>query len=416
MYDVILQAGHEGRTSGVTGAAANGLKEITLTPRITDAAAQVCREADLNVLRISADGLSKQSTKLAVAVHLDGTPTSGAQLLYDDETDRDFARYLRTAYARHYKHWIADNTSPLADNTGFSRYYGFRYWVTSDAEVVIEMGSIGDPDQAALWKQPGYPEWAGRVLGAAICRRLGKPVDDPGPFNSPTYGTPILGPATVTPAHAYAWFDSRVTWDDIKHSPYQVREIINKYWSIATPINVRPEVCFTQACKETGFFQYGGQVSPDQFNFAGIGAIPDGVTPGEEWPTIEAGVQGHVYRVALYAIDDPFYHNLNVIKRSLGENLWGIHKTVEHMGRTWSGFDNGYGESLVKFYLNPLLAFEYADEPSDLEPWAYDAWDQMRKAEVLSTSSQPNSTVTDQRLAVFLSRFNKAQSEGELDV
>lgn len=48
------------------------------------------------------------------------------------------------------------------------------------------------------------------------------------------------------------------------------------YCEEAEAEDIRAEVAFTQAMKETGFLQFGGDVSIEQFNFAGIG------TTGEE--------------------------------------------------------------------------------------------------------------------------------------
>ena len=43
------------------------------------------------------------------------------------------------------------------------------------------------------------------------------------------------------------------------------------YYDEATAEGVRPEVAFAQTMKETGFLQYGGDASIEQFNFAGLG-------------------------------------------------------------------------------------------------------------------------------------------------
>lgn len=410
MYDVIVQAGHEGRSSGVTGAAANGLREILLTPVIADSMTDMLVGLGYTVLRLPADGLTSQKAKIAIAVHLDGTPTSGAQMLFDDATDKPLADSLRLDWSRVYTKFIRDNTSPLADNTGYSRYYGFKYWSTTDGEVVMEFGSIGDPLQAALWAQPGYAAWAGRYMATSIANRLGSALKLPPHFGSTEQATPILGPATITPEHAFAWFNSRVTWSDVKHTKSQIKQIINAIWSWSAIAGVRPEVIFAQQCKETGFYTYGGQVYPDQFNFAGIGAVPDGITKGESWPDISSGVQGHVWRVALYAINDPHFHDLNIIKRSLATKYWGVHSTVEQMGDTWSGFKNGYGESMVRFFLTPMLSYQWQPEYL-VEPWAIEAWREMQLAGVLSDSSRPDNMVSDQRLAVFLSRYAKAHEQ-----
>ena len=41
--------------------------------------------------------------------------------------------------------------------------------------------------------------------------------------------------------------------------------------------NVRAEVAFCQAMKETGFLRYGGKVKIEQYNFAGLGSTGAGV-------------------------------------------------------------------------------------------------------------------------------------------
>lgn len=49
------------------------------------------------------------------------------------------------------------------------------------------------------------------------------------------------------------------------------------YYEEATAEGVRPEVAYVQAMKETGFLQYGGDASIEQYNFAGIGTTGNGV-------------------------------------------------------------------------------------------------------------------------------------------
>ena len=51
---------------------------------------------------------------------------------------------------------------------------------------------------------------------------------------------------------------------------------------------VRPEVAFVQTMKETGFLQYGGDASIEQFNFAGLGTTGGGV-PGNSYPDVRTG-------------------------------------------------------------------------------------------------------------------------------
>ena len=55
---------------------------------------------------------------------------------------------------------------------------------------------------------------------------------------------------------------------------------------------VRAEVVFAQCMKETGFLKYGGDVNPDQYNFAGIGAT--GAVHGASFSNVRMGIRAEV--------------------------------------------------------------------------------------------------------------------------
>lgn len=363
--DVLIQAGHEGRTSGATGAVGNGLREIDLTPRVADAAVGVLRSVGLSVLRDTAT-TSNATVKVAVAFHFDGPANAGAQFLYDDLTDKALADALRAAYDVHYDgKWLRDNTSYLADKTGYSRYYGFTQWTTTDGEVVLELDTLGDPVRATLWAQPGYPEWAGRVIGAAIARRLGKPVVDPGPYGGgpvqggtpiPVTKTPILGAPVATKEQAKTWAIAGATRHEAYYLP-TIGDIVEEYYRIGIAEGVRPDVALAQSAKETGYWYYGGDVRPLQWNFAGIGATGGG-TPGESWPSLTDGVYGHIRRLRIYAtprnkVKEYHIYDLNILHRSLPESYWGSAPSVEDLGGKWAP-SLSYGASIVKDYLMPM--------------------------------------------------------------
>ena len=56
-----------------------------------------------------------------------------------------------------------------------------------------------------------------------------------------------------------------------------IEEFCQIFYEEAIAENIRPEVAFCQAMKETGFLQFGHDVKPDQCNFAGLGATGNGV-------------------------------------------------------------------------------------------------------------------------------------------
>ena len=66
---------------------------------------------------------------------------------------------------------------------------------------------------------------------------------------------------------------------------------------------VKAEVAFTQAMKETGWLQYGGDVKIEQFNFAGLGATGGGV-PGLSFADVRTGIRAQVQHLKAYASRD----------------------------------------------------------------------------------------------------------------
>lgn len=62
---------------------------------------------------------------------------------------------------------------------------------------------------------------------------------------------------------------------------------------------LRADLLWAQMLNETGYGQYGGDVVPEQNNFAGIGATGGG-RPGAYFETAEAGVLAHVTHMVAY--------------------------------------------------------------------------------------------------------------------
>jgi hypothetical protein len=376
--DVLIQAGHEGRTSGLTGAHANGLREIDITPRISDAAVAWLTARGVSVLRDTAD-TGEATVKIAVAVHLDGTPHSGAQFLYDDATDKPLADHLRRMWKVDvgYPEWLPDNTSWLADDEGWSRYYGFRKWTTTDGEVVFELGSLGQASQADLWRQPGYAEWAGRWLGHGIATRLGVASTAPGPFGSNPEepappGTPILGPATATTAQATAWLRRR-------GAHQRALNVVSIYFDVFPDLGVDPAVGIAQMAKETRygtFIRHNGEpatVTPDHHNWAGIkttrGGSNDDPAAHETFPDDLTGITAQRDHLFLYA--DSMVPN-TPDPRHFPERA-GTARTVEALNGKWAG--PTYGTSLVSNYLVDLQATRVSPGSvwSDRDEW--ESWE-----------------------------------------
>lgn len=105
---------------------------------------------------------------------------------------------------------------------------------------------------------------------------------------------------------------------------------------------VRAEIVFTQAMLETGWLQFGGDVSVDQFNFAGIGATGGGV-PGNSFPNVRIGIRAQVQHLKAYASTEPL--NNACVDPRFHYVTRGSAPTMEQLAGKWAA-STGYGEGL----------------------------------------------------------------------
>ena len=124
----------------------------------------------------------------------------------------------------------------------------------------------------------------------------------------------IMGHSDVTIAQMVAYYKkNNLTYDQYSGSLSQYNGVLAKggaanieiYCTIfkqeAEAEGVRVEVAFAQAMLETGFLKFGGDVKPDKYNFAGIGAT--GGVPGNEFSDVREGIRAQIQHLKCYASD-----------------------------------------------------------------------------------------------------------------
>ncbi|MGL5152465.1 MAG: SH3 domain-containing protein [Clostridium sp.] len=110
---------------------------------------------------------------------------------------------------------------------------------------------------------------------------------------------------------------------------------------------VRGDMVVAQAIWETGYFQYGGIVAPEDNNFAGIGATGNG-NEREKFPSAQIGLRAQVQHLKAYASKDPLkqdcvdprYHLVNK----------GSAPSLEELAGKWAvpGYDTSKYGSLAE--------------------------------------------------------------------
>ena len=165
---VVIQAGHEGRTTGNTGATAGSLQEVKWNIIVANEVAKQLEKWDIKVKRVPAD-TKLIKAKIAVAIHFDGANkkcSSGASIGYKNEASKEFAKRWRKIYGNYFPFaWQKDNfTRNLAN------YYGY-YYIRADKFLVLELGEITCKKQTK-WLKPRLKK-IGQLIAYTIARELG---------------------------------------------------------------------------------------------------------------------------------------------------------------------------------------------------------------------------------------------------
>ncbi|MBP3722134.1 MAG: tetratricopeptide repeat protein [Selenomonadaceae bacterium] len=139
-------------------------------------------------------------------------------------------------------------------------------------------------------------------------------------------------------------------------------ELIHYYYVEAAAEGIRPDLALCQSFKETGFYNYGGDVRPSQNNYCGLGATGGG-KHGAAFPTPQIGARAHIQHIKVYAskeppkteIVDPRY----ALVKQARPDIFGNIKTWIGLNGRWAVPGTYYGQDIIK-------KLNYALSPSGL--------------------------------------------------
>lgn len=129
------------------------------------------------------------------------------------------------------------------------------------------------------------------------------------------------------------------------------QELVSYYYEEGAREGIRPDVAFAQALKETGFFRYGGTVTPDQNNYCGLGTTSSQVK-GAYFGSARLGVRAQIQHLLAYAstrqpnmpVVDPRYR---LVRSSYGTRTLG--RWGDLNGR-WAVPGYTYGQSILSIF------------------------------------------------------------------
>lgn len=224
----------------------------------------------------------------------------------------------------------------------------------------------------------------------------------------------IKGSSSTTPQQMARYYNSMIakrksSYPSDTYSQYgaaTIDDFTQIVYDEANKVGIKAEVLFAQICNETGFLTFGGDVSAEQCNFGGIGAVGGG-TNGMDFVSyarnyysalryadpdsavsdaVRVGIRAQATHLALYATTDgniPSYSSVPVVSGQTGgtiavpdprasSSIIGTAPYVEWLGikdnhyttgeagdrvaksRGWAAANN-YGYTLINSYITPLL-------------------------------------------------------------
>ena len=158
---------------------------------------------------------------------------------------------------------------------------------------------------------------------------------------------PIGSSSNSNPAKMAVLFKEMSDFPSSIYSKYgasDIEQFCKLIYEEALAEGINPDVVFAQSMVETGWLKFGGQVSPEQCNFAGIGALDSGVCGasfnGYGSESVRMGIRAQVQHLKAYSgtgelvnqCIDPRFH---LVKR-------GTAPFVENLSGTWAS-DVSYG-------------------------------------------------------------------------
>lgn len=165
---------------------------------------------------------------------------------------------------------------------------------------------------------------------------------------APEAKTPVMGESEVTAEQLRAY---------LRKANPNAPDYAALYLTIGRAYGVRGDLVFCQSCKETGFWRFGGQVLPEQNNFAGLGATNGGAR-GASFSHPAIGIEAQIQHLYCYATTADLPPG-----RALVDPRWdaavaagyrGVAPCWEDLNGRWAVPGPTYGQDIVRMWREVL--------------------------------------------------------------
>ena len=175
--------------------------------------------------------------------------------------------------------------------------------------------------------------------------------------------TKIMGTSQTSVAQMVRYYKANASGYDTFKAKYEgkydgslakggartIEQFAQIFYEEANAEGVKAEVAFTQCMKETGFLKYGGDVLPNQYNFAGIGAT--GAVHGAKFKDVRTGIRAQIQHLKAYASTSPLNNacvdpRFNLVTRNTAPYVEWLGIKENPNGYGWASAKN-YGYDIV---------------------------------------------------------------------
>lgn len=175
--------------------------------------------------------------------------------------------------------------------------------------------------------------------------------------------TKIMGTSQTSVAQMVRYYKANASGYDTFKAKYEgkydgslakggastIEQFAQIFYEEANAEGVKAEVAFTQCMKETGFLKYGGDVLPNQYNFAGIGAT--GAVHGASFKDVRTGIRAQIQHLKAYASTSPLHNacvdpRFNLVTRNTAPYVEWLGIKENPNGYGWASAKN-YGYDIV---------------------------------------------------------------------
>lgn len=163
----------------------------------------------------------------------------------------------------------------------------------------------------------------------------------------------ITGSSTVTVSQMVSYYKSRTFYPSFYggSDAATIKKFCQIYLDECKAENIRAEVAFAQAMKETNFLRFGGDVSITQYNFAGIGAVGGGAK-GQSFSSVRLGIRAQIQHLKAYANYDALNNGcvdprFTYVSRGTAPYVEWLGIPDNPYGKGWATAQN-YGSSILQ--------------------------------------------------------------------